>query len=165
MSSLNSAFARLDQIVPFTHIGCSALFIALEISVIICGHYCFRDIEQNPHRYKLILKEFNKFLFSALAMVGFLLLSGLYMSYGDYFPIGDPMVEAIVKTKIAILAFICANLAYIWYKYHQAKGAFIKDDMLMTHENLVLIIYYFTPLNAVLSFINIYLGVTFRGFL
>jgi hypothetical protein len=87
------------------------------------------------------------------------------MSYGERFPIGDPMVEAIVKTKLAILAFIGANLAYIWYKFRQAKEAFLKDDMLMSHENLVLIIYYFTPLNIVLSFINIYLGVTFRGFL
>lgn len=165
MNTLNSAFARLDQIAPFMHISIAVLFIALEITVVVCGHYCFRDIEQNPHRYKLILKEFNKFLFIALAMVGFLLFSGIYMSYSNYFPIGDPMVEAIVKTKIAIFIFICANIAYIWYKYHQAKGAFIKDDMLMSHENLILIIYYFTPLNIVLSFINIYLGVTFRGFL
>lgn len=165
MNSLNSAFARVDQIAPFMHISIAVLFVALQIAAVVCGHYCFRDIEQNSHRYKLILKEFNKFLFTALAMIVFLLFSGIYLSYGISFPIGDPMVEAIVKTKIAILLFICANLAYIWYKYQQAKGAFIKDDMLMSYENLILIIYYFTPLNIVLSFINIYLGVTFRGFL
>ncbi|MEE3712317.1 hypothetical protein V2I22_04780 [Campylobacter sp. CLAX-7218-21] len=165
MNALNSSFARLDQIAPFMHISAAALFIALQITVVVCGHYCFKDIEQNPHRYKLILKEFNKFLFSALAIVAFLGFGGMFMSYGERFPIGDPMVEAIVKTKLAILAFIGANLAYIWYKFRQAKEAFLKDDMLMSHENLVLIIYYFTPLNIVLSFINIYLGVTFRGFL
>lgn len=160
---MNSAFARLDQIAPFIHISIAVLFIALHIATAVCAHYCFKNTEQNC--YKLILKEFTKFLFSALVMVILLLFSGLYLSYGEHFPIGDPMVEAIVKTKIAILVFICANLAYISYKYHQAKGAFIKDDMVMSHENLILIIYYFIPLNIVLSFINIYLGITFRGFL
>ena len=67
-------------------------------------------------------------------------------------------------TSVSLIVQIIAY-AYIWYKFRQAKEAFLKDDMLMSHENLVLIIYYFTPLNIVLSFINIYLGVTFRGFL
>ena len=121
MNTLNSAFARLDQIAPFMHISIAVLFIALEITVVVCGHYCFRDIEQNPHRYKLILKEFNKFLFIALAMVGFLLFSGIYMSYSNYFPIGDPMVEAIVKTKIAILIFICAMQNHMIFEAGNAE--------------------------------------------
>ncbi|ANE32744.1 hypothetical protein [Campylobacter hyointestinalis] len=161
---MNTAFARLDQIAPFIHISSSALFIAVQLSIVIFAKYFFKNIEQNPNLYKTILKEFGYFVKLELVAIFVLCISGVFAAFTGKIRISDPMVEAIMLTKWALLAFILLNIVYMWYKFGKAKKAFSSGDLLSVHENFVLIIYYFTPLNIVLSFISIYLGVTFRGF-
>ncbi|ABK82057.1 hypothetical protein Q4Y15_000196 [Campylobacter fetus] len=163
MNVTNTAFARIDQIAPFIHISSSVLFIAVQLSVVIFSRYFFKDIEQNTHRYKTILKEFRRFMISELCLISVICISGIFLLSRDEFKISDPMIEAIVATKWALMLFILSNIAYMWHKFNLAKNAFLNDEVIGTHENLVLIIYYFTPLNIVLSFISIYLGITFRG--
>lgn len=162
--STNTAFARVEQIAPFIHISSSALFISVQVGIVIFSKYFFKDIEQNKHIYKIILKEFNKFLFTELFLMAIIVLSGIVLIYYKGFKASDPMIEAIVATKYALMAFILLNIAYMWHKFKLAKKAYLKDEILETHENLVLIIFYFTPLNIVLCFIDIYLGITFREF-
>lgn len=162
--STNTAFARVEQIAPFIHISSSALFISVQVGIVIFSKYFFKDIEQNKRIYKIILKEFNKFLFTELFLMAVIALSGIVLIYYKGFKASDPMIEAIVATKYALMAFILLNIAYMWHKFKLAKKAYLKDEILETHENLVLIIFYFTPLNIVLCFIDIYLGITFREF-
>ncbi|AII14597.1 putative membrane protein [Campylobacter iguaniorum] len=159
----NTAFARLDQIAPFVHISSAALFIAIELSIVIFARYFFKDIDQNTHRYELILKECKKFFIAQICVMFMICLSAIFLINTNEFKISDPMVQAIVATKWALMAFIILNLGYMTYKFDLAKKAFLSDELLETHENLVLIIYYFTPLNIALSFLSIYLGITFRG--
>ena len=60
--------------------------------------------------------------------------------------------------------FIAVNLCYMYYKFISAKKAFSKNESIEIHENIVLIAYYFTPLNIVLSILSIYLGIALRDF-
>lgn len=46
----------------------------------------------------------------------------------------------------------------------RAKAAFLANDPIEVGDNLVLIAYYFTPLNIVLCVFHIYLGIAFRDF-
>lgn len=158
---MNTAFARIDQIAPFIHISTSALFIGVQMSIVIFAKYIFKNIDKR--RYKVILKEFHLFFAAQILLIIAICISGLFLNSINDIKISDPMIQAILATKWAVMAFICLNIGYMWYKFNLAKQAFLNNEMIAIHENLVLIFYYFTPLNIVLSFISIYLGITFRG--
>lgn len=151
-----AAFMKIEQLLPFLLSSFGSLFIAAQISLIIFCHYQKED--------KIALRELKRFftaiftLFACLIFFGFI----AWWQQGNIF--FDPMKEAIITTKIAVSLFIVVNLGYMYYKFISAKKAFAKNESIEIHENIVLIAYYFTPLNIVLSILSIYLGIALRDF-
>ena len=75
------------------------------------------------------------------------------------------MASAMVATKCAIELFLLLNLSYIFYRYKKALKALRSHEMIELNESLIVIIYYFTPLNLLASLAAIYLGISYKVFL
>lgn len=151
-----AAFMKTQQLLPFLLSAFGSLFIAAQVALIVFCHY--------QKESKIALRELKRFFIAIFTLFGFILLFGFlsWAQKGSVF--FDPMKEAIITTKIAVSLFIAVNLCYMYYKFISAKKAFAKNESIEIHENIVLIAYYFTPLNIVLSILSIYLGIALRDF-
>ncbi len=155
----SAAFMKMEHILPFLHISLGALLITLFVAFALVGRWCLaRD------KSELISGFFWQWLAAVGAILAALGASGAGLFTRQNLAMTDFMAEAIYATKWGILAFMVLNLTYISYKFMAAKRAISLSDNTCASENLVLIIHYFVPLNAILGFVGIYLGVSFREF-
>ena len=159
MTTLNLS-VKQEQILPFLLASTSAFLIAAQVALIVACRYLLI----NEDNYKVILRDLKKFFYTQFVLLICVALFGFLSSLKDEMKLDDPMAMAIITTECAVCAFICVNYAYMWHKYMYAKSAFLANEPIEVHENIVLIAYYFTPLNIVLYVFNIYLGVAFRDF-
>ena len=79
--------------------------------------------------------------------------------------ISDPMADAVLATKAALWIFLLLNCLYTLYHRKKATKFFEAKDMIQTHESLILIVYYFLPLNLLILMVAAYLGLSYRGFM
>ncbi|MDU2360627.1 MAG: 3-isopropylmalate dehydratase, partial [Campylobacter concisus] len=92
------------------------------------------------------------------------LTSLIIIFYFDDGKMQNPMASAIIATKWAIELFLLLNLSYIFYRYKKALKTLRSHEMIELNESLIVIIYYFTPLNLLASLAAVYLGVSYRSF-
>ncbi|MCI7014649.1 MAG: hypothetical protein MR878_04595 [Campylobacter sp.] len=151
-----AAFMKTQQLLPFLLSSFGSLFIAAQVGLIVFCHY--------QKENKIALRELKRFFIAIFFLLICLIAFGLiaWRQQEDIF--FDPMKEAIITTKIAVSLFIAVNLCYMYYKFISAKKAFSKNESIEIRENIVLIAYYFAPLNIVLSILSIYLGIALRDF-
>lgn len=155
-----AAFLKHEQILPFLLVSSATFLIATQVVLVVLCKYLLVNEDNN----KLILRDLKKFFYIQFILLIFVAFFGFLASFQDQMRLADPMKRAIIATKWAVCAFICINYAYMWHKYMRAKAAFLVNESIEVHENIVLIAYYFTPLNIVLCVFNIYLGIAFRDF-
>lgn len=151
-----AAFMKIEQLLPFLLSSFGSFFIAAQVGLIIFCHY--------QKDSKITLRELKRFFVAIFALLVCLVFFGFLSWWQQEHIFFDPMKEAIITTKIAVSLFIVVNLGYMYYKFISAKRAFIKNEPIEISENIVLIAYYFTPLNIVLSILSIYLGIALRDF-
>lgn len=151
-----AAFMKIEQLLPFLLSSFGSFFIAAQVGLIIFCHY--------QKDSKIALRELKRFFVAIFALLVCLVFFGFLSWWQQEHIFFDPMKEAIITTKIAVSLFIVVNLGYMYYKFISAKRAFIKNEPIEISENIVLIAYYFTPLNIVLSILSIYLGIALRDF-
>lgn len=164
MSEVNIAFLRLDQITPLIHIGSVILLISTQISMVIIARYLLTRGKFERKIYKIIIKEFRKYAYAISILLIFVVVSGFILSNGSSDKFADPMIEAMVRTKMVLYLFLLVNFGYIYYKFQLGKKYFLLGAIEITHENFILIFKYFFPLNIFVSFAGVYLGVAIRGF-
>ena len=155
-----AAFLKHEQILTFLLVSGTAFLIAAQIALVVLCKYLLANEENN----KLILRDLKIFFYIQFVLLVLVAVFGFLASLQDDMRLADPMKKAILATKWAVCAFICVNYAYMWHKYMRAKAAFLANDPIEVGDNLVLIAYYFTPLNIVLCIFHIYLGIAFRDF-
>lgn len=164
MNSPDSSFARLEQILPFFHISVAILFVALQLTIVAFTMLFLAKEDENKGFFEFVITKFKLFFALKFILIFAICISGIILASADDFKTQDPMLKAIIATKWALSVFITLNIFYMIYKFNLAIKALRNSDFISVRENFVLIAYYFTPLNIVLSFVGTYLGIAFRGF-
>lgn len=153
-----ASFIKIEQLLPFLLSSFSALFIAAQIAMIVFCKYVYSKDS------KLVLRELKKFFIANILLFFCLMIFGVILWEQKNIVFYDPMKESIIATKIAVCLLIALNFSYMYYKFFRAKKAFLQNEQMEIDENIAIIAYHFTPLNIVLSILNIYLGVALRDF-
>lgn len=164
MPEFNIAFTKLSHIIPFLHIVATIVFIGFQGCFLFMAKFFMQGIEGNHKRYIMAtnaLKRLGYAVYSSLIVLG---ISGFLIKDSDFFKVADPMSNTIIATKIATFCFLCINVLYVTYRLKLATKSIHKGEYIELHENLIVIIYYFIPLNVVAALFATYLGVAYRGF-
>ena len=165
MSHQEIAFIKFDQIVLFLHVTFVALFVGLQAGLVLTGSYFVKSKFEDKERYHILLHIIRRFGLAIFALViGIALTSLTMIFYFDDGKMQNPMASAIIATKWAIELFLVLNLGYIFYKYKTAIKALRSHEMIELNESLIVIIYYFTPLNLLASLGALYLGISYKDF-
>lgn len=154
----NISFFRFEQILPFIHISGAILFISAQFVVVFLTKYALK----NPDYLKSAINNLKRLFLAWIVLVIIICLSGFLLSNSP--KTADPMLKAIIATKWAVVGFVIVNICYMIYRLNLAQKSLLNDDIIITKENFILICYYFTPLNIVLSFVSVYLGVSVSEF-
>ncbi len=74
------------------------------------------------------------------------------------------MLDTVLTTKWALYGFLLLNIIYVTYRLNKAVKAFKNSEYVELHENLIVTIYYFIPLNVAFALLATYLGIAYREF-
>ena len=164
MPEFNIAFAKLSHIVPFLHIVASVVFIGFQACFLYMAKFFMKDIANNHKRYILIISALKRLGYALYASLAAIAITGVFMGDDNYSKIADPMLNTILATKWTTFCFLLINLIYTTYRLNKAIKSINKGEYIELHENLIVVIYYFIPLNVVVALFATYLGVAYRGF-
>ncbi|MGH1600484.1 3-isopropylmalate dehydratase [Campylobacter majalis] len=159
----NIAFARLGQFLPFLHITTCVFFIGIQAGFSMI-YRRFMQEDESKEYYERLVKTLGDFIYTLVICVILIAVTGTFVNEADSIKSADPMVKAILATKYTLSTFIAFNVSYMAYAYYKAKKYIANDDLIQCHENLLVIVKYFSPLNLIISLVAIYLGVAYRGF-
>lgn len=161
----NIAFARLEYFLPFLHIASVVVYAGALLGFTLVGRKLL--VSESRERFAILLSVFKSFSAIILASLFLILISAgvLLINYKRVAEVTDPMAEAILATKAALWIFLLLNTLYMLYHYKKSARAFSQKDMIQTHESLILIVYYFMPLNLLITIVASYLGLSYRGFI
>lgn len=158
---IDIAFAKFENIVPFLHVLGAAIFIGANINVWFVSRFIFKRIVINEDNVDIIFCAIDRFAIVLFASMSLIFLSGMFSMDKNILKMADPMLEAIIATKLAIFGFVCLNIGYMIFRYKKALNAKKEKEYLEVRENLVIILRYFTPLNIVCMCFAIFLGINF----
>ena len=159
------AFFKFDQLIIFLHISFVALFIGLQAGLVLAGSYFIKNKFKDKERYHILLHIIRRFGIAIFTLILCIAVTSLVMIFGSGCnKTANPMASAIIATKWAIELFLLLNLSYIFYRYKKALKTLRSHEMIELNESLIVIIYYFTPLNLLASLAAVYLGVSYRSF-
>lgn len=165
MPEYNIAFARLDQLMPFFHVSMVTLFIGLQAGLWLVATYFMKSKLKDALKYPLLMHILRRFGICIVILLVIIALTSMTVGHsGGLMKSANPMAKAILATKWALEIFLALNLGYMFYHYKKAFKAFKAHEMLEMQESLVVVIYYFIPLNLVVSFIAVYLGIAYKEF-
>ena len=165
MPEFNIAFAKLSHAIPFLHITATIIFIGFQASFWFMAKFFMKDITGNRKRFVLVISALKRMGCATYPSLAVIAITGvLAMDTNDFSKSADPMLNTILATKWTIFCFLLINLIYVRYKIKKAIKSMRKGDYIELHENLIVVIYYFIPLNVVVALLAVYLGVAYRGF-
>ncbi len=152
----HSLFLHSNSLLLFAHFVAIIVFVLAQSLVVIYGVFLSAN---STAREKLRLLHAS-FLTQGVCLL-FLLVTAVVLCYGQNY---EPMGEMLQTSNIVIAAFIVINLGYMVFKLNEAKREFLRGEAMWLKENFVLIVYYFTPLNLILTLIAAYIGLRMRLF-
>lgn len=164
MPEFNIAFAKLSHIVPFLHISATIVFIGFQACFWFMCKFFMQGITNNHKRYVMVIDALKRLGYALYVSLGVIAVTGLLIKDSDYSKIADPMSNTIIATKWTLFCFLLINLIYTTYRLKKAMRSIDESQYIELHENLIVIIYYFIPLNVVAALFATYLGVAYRGF-
>lgn len=163
MQQYNIAFAHLEQFLPFLHIMSVALLVGIWSGFWIVSKYFLKEFSE-LRVYEQMLDAIKFFSYVSIALLVFIVITGILLVSADTIKSADPMANAILTTKIFLSLLILVNIFYMWFVYIKCIKAFGNDEIVEVHENLIIIIKYFMPFSIVVAMVATYLGVAYRGF-
>lgn len=155
------AFARLEDFLPFLHIVSVVLFVGLQLALLVCGYQLLKG-EQKISILLRIVRACTPFVFISMFLICVSGVFGLFA--GAKREISDPMAQALLATKVSLLIFSMLNCIYMLYHTQKSWAFFKAKKQIQAHESMVLLIYYFVPLNIVIMLVATYLGISYRSF-
>ncbi|MDO5045111.1 3-isopropylmalate dehydratase [Campylobacter sp.] len=164
MPEFNIAFAKLSHVVPFLHISATIVFIGFQACFWFMCKFFMQGIANNHKRYVMVIDALKRLGYAVYSSLAIIAITGLMIEDSDYSKIADPMSNSIITTKWAMFCFLLINVVYVTYRLKKAIKSMNEGEYIELHENLIVIIYYFIPLNVVAALFATYLGVAYRGF-
>lgn len=157
-------FIQYAREILFLHVSASALLIgSLCVVGFLIRPLTFESIDAKTKLTHSVENARNYFYFLIPVMI-LIVLSSLFMHLGLGFKSGNPTTYVMVHTKEALWTFIAFNFGYMYLKYRKAVKSLKEENYLEVEENIILMVKYLIPLNAILSLISVYFGVILRGF-
>ncbi|MBZ7986826.1 hypothetical protein [Campylobacter canadensis] len=138
---------QINQVIlPFIHIIAGVCFVGLHLSLRINAKFYLQD---NKEYLKKVLEHIKIQFYSIIILMIILALSAIFMF--DY-AVKNPIFHSLAFTQWLLYAFIGLNLAYMYYQF---LACYKNKETLFINEKLTLILYYFVPLNLLVSCIGI----------
>lgn len=161
---IDIAFAKIENLVPFLHILGVAILLGTNINAWLLARFVFKRIVVSEDNIGFIFASINRLAAILISSMLLIFISGAILIENNVIKMSDPMLEAIIGTKIAVFLFVSINTAYMGFRYKKAIDAKKDQDFLEARENLVIILRYFIPLNIICLCFSIFLGINFRNF-
>lgn len=161
---IDIAFAKIENLVPFLHILGVAILLGANINACLMARFVFKRIVVSEDNIDFIFASINRLAVILISSMLLIFISGSILMEKNVIKMADPMLEAIICTKIAVFLFVSINTVYMGFRYKKARDAKKNQDFLEARENLVIILRYFIPLNIVCLCFSIFLGINFRNF-
>lgn len=160
----NIAFAKLEYVLPFLHICATIGFGGAWLGLYFLGRSLLK--QEDSHNHELFLRLCRPFWACGIVCGILVMVCGwsIRLFQDVSLEISDPMAVGILATKVALWLFLAVNTVYMFYHYTRALKFFKLKDSIQTHESLVLVVYYFAPLNLIIIALSSYLGVAYRSF-
>ncbi|WP_454991762.1 3-isopropylmalate dehydratase, partial [Campylobacter rectus] len=121
-------------------------------------------IEGDTHKYQMIIsmiKRLGYAIYGSILVIG---VTGTMLGKQNAIKNADPMLNTILTTKWAVWGFLLLNVVYVTYRLSKTSKSLQNSDYVELHENLIVTVYYFIPLNIAFALFAAYLGVSYREF-
>lgn len=135
-------------LLPFIHLLAGICFIGLHIGIRV--HVAFYLCEDESSLRKA-LNNLKKQIYMFFVLMIIMALSTIYAIIDNG---ADPMFNILASTQWSLYVFLILNLLYIYYQYILCERA-KENKLLICNEKIALIIYYFIPLNILISAIGV----------
>lgn len=156
-------FGSYGRIIVFVHVISAAILIGSLFTLAFVIKPALMKIDDEQVRYNRCLKVFEHYSYIVLPVMLLLISASLMMSVGLGFEYASPTLYSLIHVKEALWIFMMFNFVFMYYKFISAKRCYLKRDFIEVHENITLVINYLIPLNLILTFIAVFIGVIIRG--
>lgn len=139
----------LDSLVlPYIHLLAGICFIGLHLGIRANAGFYLCEDEDNLQKALRILKKQLYAFFVLMAVMAF---SAIYVMINNS---SDPLFNTLASTQWSLYAFATLNLLYIYYQFILCEKE-KENKLLVCNEKIALIVYYFIPLNILISCIGV----------
>ncbi|MBE0496107.1 MAG: hypothetical protein IBX45_06825 [Campylobacterales bacterium] len=160
---LMEIFGNFSRWIILLHIVTAMLLVGSLVVIRFVVKPTMEGIEHEKERLSKGLELMRRYAYFVVPAMLVMIVTSVFMSVGLGFKYGDPTTYNLIHTKEALWVFIAFNFVYMVFKYKNAKKAILEDEFVEVQENLILMLNYLIPLNAVLGIIGAYLGIVIRG--
>lgn len=142
MIGLNSLF------LPFIHILAGICFIGMHIGIRANAYFYMCEEESELDKILDILKK-QMYVFFVLLII--MAVSAIFFMVSNP---DNPIFNTLASTQWSLYSFTTLNLIYIYYQCKLCERE-KENKLLVCNEKIALIIYYFIPLNILISCIGV----------
>lgn len=157
-------FGNFGRIIVFFHVVSAALLIGSMAGIRLFVKPMLADISDEKLRCMQSLKIFRRYAYVVIAIMLVIFSASFMMNVGLGFEYANPIVYSMIYVKQFLWFFMSFNFFYMYIKFRQSSDAAAKMDFYEANENITVILDYLLPLNLVLSFIALYIGIVIRGY-
>lgn len=139
----------LDSLVlPYIHLLAGICFIGLHIGIRANASFYLCEDEES------LIKSLNNLKKQIYAFFILMIIMAFSAVFVIYINNTNPLFSTLASTQWSLYAFATLNLIYIYHQYRVCIN--IKENkILICNEKITLIVYYFIPLNILVSFIGV----------
>ncbi|WP_267523871.1 hypothetical protein [Campylobacter sp. MG1] len=135
-------------LLPFIHLLAGICFIGLHIGIRANAIFYFCE---NENALIKTLNILRRQIYTFFILMIIMALSTIYAIIDNG---TNPMFNTLASTQWSLYVFLTINLSYIYYQYTLCVAA-KENKLLICNEKIALIIYYFIPLNILISLIGV----------
>jgi uncharacterized membrane protein len=156
-------FGSFGRIIVFFHVISAALLIGSMATIRLVIKPMLEDIKNERIRCNTSLKIFDRYVYFIIIILLVIVSASFMMNIGLGFKYANPITYSMLTVKEFIWVFVTFNFIYMYMRYKAARESGKKRDFFEANENISIIIDYLIPLNLVLSFSAVYVGIGIRG--
>lgn len=159
---MESLFNNFSSLIVFLHVLSAVIWVGGMIAIRFAVHHSMQKVDEPKIKLGRTLESLKRFFSMVIPSIIVLLLTAIIMIIALGFK--GTELYSIVIAKEVIWTIMTIVFTIIYVKRNQAQKAFDKGEFPLAKQKLQPIASFLIPLNIVLGFIAIYLGVTLRGF-
>ncbi|MBZ7985890.1 hypothetical protein AVANS14531_06030 [Campylobacter sp. Cr9] len=139
----------LDSLIlPYIHLLAGICFIGLHIGIRANASFYLCENEEDLQK---TLKNLKKQIYAFFILMAIMAFSAVFVMINNS---NDPLFSTLASTQWSLYAFATLNLLYIYYQFILCEKE-KENKLLVCSEKIALIVYYFIPLNILISCIGV----------